>query len=748
MKTSSITALLAALVMECVRPVSTATNVTMNTTSMPTTMQAEATTASTEEVSTTQVFTTPTEVFHTAAATSAMNESVVAVFTNATNLTSTPSPYSPASLPSVLSPAPAANATPAVRAQPANTDLGPCVCDLTASYCDANCECDTVSLGRDCTSTELALFTNAYTVPIKISNASSIPPALVPLCVSPDTFLKINSPTVLDNSPLCVARNNNPSSGYFFIPQPDPVTNDKVRIEFNNKQYGVWLPSPSFYELVPSGTYRVGMPISIAHGEYLTSKVDSFIGLRHFSLPYPGPNGMCQEGNLVRYWDGTAPGLPCMAGGLVKDACQSGSSLAASKYLSNRYIAKVPLGTDIATWSDITKWLEIQVDAYLVQRSANGTLLNTFSLPSLLSPKQDNTNNVCENVLESIRFNVVLDGSGGISSVKAVVRIRDKVPYAGTSEVWMTQMFDATFLNVQNEGKVTAVARAEIQRSGNPGYVTGKPILAGLSTADASGTTVIEQLLDGLTLPNMADSKGFCRVCPSGSGSAWPSSCTTDPGGSERFDERERVQVLFNEDIRLGCQLSLTRSQLASFCAAGSLHPFLRYPDSLRLGIWGNSDPSNYLDWVPNNPNQQQLADSPGNPSTSQAWDPRGNCSNVVNSLNFEILTADEGSLRNPQQKIIGARVVYGQSMWMAQEFDDSKPNLYTITATVSFLKIANGGAVEVMPPVPSVLPVLPNDIFYPFTGAASSCRPGRWQAMSIFLVSAGMAMLIQKCLV
>ncbi|EKX42989.1 hypothetical protein GUITHDRAFT_153414, partial [Guillardia theta CCMP2712] len=196
-------------------------------------------------------------------------------------------------------------------------------------------------------------------------------------------------------------------------------------------------------------------------------------------------------------------------------------------------------------------------------------------------------------------------------------------------------------------------------------------------------------------------------------------------------------------DIRLGCQLQLTRSQLASFCSAGALHPLLRYPSSLRLGIWGNSDPSNYLDWVPNNPNQQQLADTPGNPSTSQAWDPRGNCSNVVNSIHLEVLTADEGSLRNPQQKIIGARIVYGQSLWIAQQPDDSKPNLYTITTTVSFLKIANGGAVEVMPPIPSVLPVLPNDIFYPFTGAASSCRIGRWQVALIFLLSAGMGMLL-----
>ena len=54
-----------------------------------------------------------------------------------------PDPYAPAAAPlfnsSLFGP----------RPEPAGTDLGPCVCDLLAAACDANCACD-----PDCTATD------------------------------------------------------------------------------------------------------------------------------------------------------------------------------------------------------------------------------------------------------------------------------------------------------------------------------------------------------------------------------------------------------------------------------------------------------------------------------------------------------------------------------------------------------------------------------------------------------------------
>jgi hypothetical protein len=66
------------------------------------------------------------------------------------------------------------NFTAATRAEPANKDLGPCVCDLTEGTCDANCPCDVPpddatgsTYAGDCTKGEVAIFSGAYGVPIK-----------------------------------------------------------------------------------------------------------------------------------------------------------------------------------------------------------------------------------------------------------------------------------------------------------------------------------------------------------------------------------------------------------------------------------------------------------------------------------------------------------------------------------------------------------------------------------------------------
>lgn len=192
-------------------------------------------------------------------------------------------------------------------------------------------------------------------------------------------------------------------------------------------------------------------------------------------------------------------------------------------------------------------------------------------------------------------------------------------------------------------------------------------------------------------------------------------------------------------------------------CTGKKLHPLLVYPEALRLAIWGDSDAGNFQEWLPNGEGQGQLADSELNPASGQAWDPRGNCSNVVDSIHLQVLscyllvspsqcrvvitcprggcrmavdsihlqvlTARIGNVKNPQQKIVGARITYGVANWLAPM--ETTEAYYTISSTVSFLQVADGGTVDVMPPIPSILPTLPDDLFYPFaTGSAATVRP------------------------
>jgi hypothetical protein len=71
----------------------------------------------------------------------------------------------------------------------------------------------------------------------------------------------------------------------------------------------------------------------------------------------------------------------------------------------------------------------------------------------------------------------------------------------------------------------------------------------------------------------------------------------------------------------------------------------------------------------------------------------------------------------------------------------DKTKHKYTIKSSVSFLRIDDGGSVEVIPPPPSILPRLPDDIFYPFqiSSANGASSP---LLLSLLLTAAATLML------
>jgi len=365
----------------------------------------------------------------------------------------------------------------------------------------------------------------------------------------------------------------------------------------------------------------------------------------------------------------------------------------------------------------------------IVKRSQTGKILNVFAPGTHPEPYYEPLTGMCNNVLESMEMTIVIDGNGGIASVAAHARlmhvnVSTPAGDAVGAEILVNQMYSASFVSksVFDIAGASGVQQADYDKSGNPGYIDGKPLRAGLITNSSNEVRVIQLLRQGMTLPLMAGPNGMCKVCGTGdSDKSWCSAPAIETETSA-FEFSERVPVLFNQDISQGCRLKLNIKQLEEFCSGQVLHPLLTYPESLRFATWGDSDAGNAEEWLPNK-DQQQMADTSTNPSAAQGWDPRGHCSNVIDSMHIQVLTAQIGNIRNPQQKIIGSRISYGSSSWLAPQ--ERPDGYYTIRSTVSFLQLPDGGSIEVMPPVPSILPILPDDIFYPFaTGSATSVRP------------------------
>ena len=103
------------------------------------------------------------------------------------------------------------------------------------------------------------------------------------------------------------------------------------------------------------------------------------------------------------------------------------------------------------------------------------------------------------------------------------------------------------------------------ERSGNPGYILGRPVLFGY----AVNASTVAELVSGYTVPSAIapyDSsypETFGRsVCPQ------QLSYSNDTAQLQRAAGRSQVQ--FGYDSTSGCSVQLTRAQLLELCCAGS----------------------------------------------------------------------------------------------------------------------------------------------------------------------------------
>ena len=96
------------------------------------------------------------------------------------------------------------------------------------------------------------------------------------------------------------------------------------------------------------------------------------------------------------------------------------------------------------------------------------------------------------------------------------------------------------------------------------------------------------------------------------------------------------------------------------------------------------------------------MGNSPGTISESDAWQ----C----------VLALRDGQRSQPCAE--GWALVPGPGGFGVTAIDASQ-------AAAVLAQVDDGGTVDVMPPIPSILPTLPDDLFYPFaSGSAATVRP------------------------
>ncbi|XP_045600338.2 tectonic-1 [Procambarus clarkii] len=308
-------------------------------------------------------------------------------------------------------------------------------------------------------------------------------------------------------------------------------------------------------------------------------------------------------------------------------------------------------------------------------------------------PQPVYTVGVCENVALSIHYIFLHNGTEGIFQVQAKVYLTN----VANTMTYYKQSFHVKYIwaSVKDE--------TAFKRSGHPGYIIGKPILLG-------------KLVDNVTEEGEMKEAIYLDTNPR----QWLT--VLAPGKEGKCNSRS--QVTFGIEMRTGCIVQVKQDDLKrckvlqNYFIDLLLGPILRDPSKLRIGTFGDSSINNAADWIP-----ILIPEEPrSGPFSSHVFGKR-KCSDIILSLHIEIAYSLQGALANPQAKVVGIVLHYGEP----QSIDFSCASLVCqnaqmknsiqvveLISSVSFVEVTLPPQPAYSKP-PALDAKLPYNFFYPF---------------------------------
>ncbi|KAM6183908.1 tectonic-3 [Erethizon dorsatum] len=493
--------------------------------------------------------------------------------------------------------------------------LPTCVCDLTLGACDLNCCCD-----RDC----YLLYPRtvfSFCLPGSVRSSSWV-------CVDDSLIFRSNSPypsrVFMDSNGIrqfCVHVNNS-KLNYFQKLQKVNATNfQALAAEFGGDSFISTLQSQ-----LPPPFYKAGDPILTYFPKW------SVISL----LRQPagvGAWGVCAESNPAGFLESKSTTCTHIFKNLAS-SCTLDPALDAASYY-NFTVLKVPQGmTDLQN-------MKFQVPVTLASQAS----------PPLLA------GNTCQNVVSQVTYEIETNGTFGIQKVSVSFR---QINLTIEPVVSLQQDFIIHFRAFQQ----STAASVTIPRSGNPGYIVGKPLL--VLTGDISHSMTLLQ----------SQGNGICSV--------------------------KRHKVRFGMNAISGCKFRLKEVDCSQL--RNEIYQILHgSPRPEHVAIFGNANPAQKGGWT-----------SILNRSCSVSAMNCTSCCFIPVSLEIQVLWAYLGLQSNPQAHVSGARFLYQcKSIQVSQ-----KGKEVSLTTLINFVDITQ------KPDPPRSQPrmdwKLPFDFFYPFKVAFS----------------------------
>ncbi|XP_053518422.1 tectonic-3 isoform X1 [Artibeus jamaicensis] len=488
-----------------------------------------------------------------------------------------------------------------------------CICDLTPGTCDINCCCD-----RDCYLIHpRTVF--SFCLPGSVRSSSWA-------CVDNSLIFRSNSPfpsrVFVDLNGIrqfCVHVNNSKLNYFQELQKVNASNFQALATEFGGKSF-----TSTFQTESPPPFYRAGDPILTYFSEWsLVSLLKQPAGL--------GAGGLCTENNPASFLESKSITCTRFFKNPAK-SCTLDPALNAASYY-NFTVLKVP-----GDMTDLQN-MKLQVPVTPVSQAGSPLLAG----------------NACQNVVSQVTYEIETNGTFGIQKVSVSFGQANLTVEPGAS---LQQHFIIRFRASQS-----TAASLPAPRSGNPGYIVGKPLLA--LTGDVSQSMTLLQ----------SQGDGTCSV--------------------------RRHEVQFGVNAMSGCKLRLEKMG-CSHLQQEMYQTLHGGPRPEHVAVFGNADPAQKGQWA-------RILRRNCSVSAIHC----ASCCVLPVSLEIQVLWAYIGLQSNPQAHISGARFLY-----QCQSVKDSKVTEMSLTTIVTFVDITQ----KPEPPrgQPRIDWKLPFDFFFPFKVAFS----------------------------
>jgi hypothetical protein len=608
-------------------------------------------------------------------------------------------------------------------------------CDLNKGQCDAYCCSD-----PDCSADEVARFRSTGQCLADGSTAS-----LVTRCSDVSTLDKVNAKFNMYvssddnalNGLLCVSVENSPYEGEFYLPQTDKLGNTALLrtlvpgATFQSKEETSSNDTLPFFRqggAVPAavaGSVAAGGPVNLqaVFGGFLP-------------LPARGAEGECTFSNFVAFAEDVQRNDCVQPLASLEAACNAsqvwGGGLSSAALLTGTLFVGTGPQSVVA---DVAGWVQLRVGQVYYKNPVTGALAGYGAAPvplvnttnattgaSQMAPPEwwsrnttwDAATQTCYNAVAGLKYALSHNTAGYITAARVDLVLTHLAATAaasgGSSTLALQQTFQVAYTNINSVApNATTVARVV---SGNPGYITGLPVQAGIAVSAADQAAVAYQPA-GLQIMAAAGSMGSCFAQQAAGASAsqlpfWETLGKAAPS---------TTPVLFGVDASSSCTIEMTYdtfvNNITQWCVDMSASPLFQAPAGTVLGIYGNANPLQSHDWIPLEVDRKGIQPTARSPMPGALL-----CNNFVDAVDVELLWTKSGTTRSPQPMLLAARAVLKQSAWRwRQEPLIKATQKFTISSSVTFveLKLDSSQRSNYKPEPVSVMPQLAYDVFYPF---------------------------------